>query len=433
MLGLPFELLLMVLKHCCGDYFADAEAFIDGRTNIMQVCRFWYDIVWEHGQFWSQYSFVPFKLAVDVRDWVSRFHTHFIDLTVYLDEPVTRRALRRRVVTHEGRMTVNETAVAAGSVAHLCRRLHVIANEVDALPLFISKLRRADGTRLQSLSIARIPGSGPNRTPFLSLPHDIFNSRLPCLRFIRLMAFVLSWINVAYYREAIIMVFHEVMDEAVIPTWEQLAAVLTCAVHLRRLSLRHFNCGPLLGLPRTIVLENLVELDMCFCGDFIPAFFAHCSLPSLTTFTASFYESDDIVQLLWCKSILARVTTFTLSGSTDRIPDIVQLFCALPMVERINLSDAGPSFLHALTPGKTSSRVVLCPRLVELSVGDCAIRAIADFVWARQVIHAPIHTLKVYDLPDSNVTTERWLANNVAVLTVDAPYDFGDGWVWSSE
>ncbi|KAJ7161104.1 hypothetical protein C8R46DRAFT_1038266 [Mycena filopes] len=432
MLGLPIELFLMVLDQFCGVYFQDMQAFIIARAIAMQVCAFWHDVVLLNGQFWSQYHFMPYKLVADVRDWTSHFKNHFIDLTVHLDVPrMPRRALRRLLGDLGGRLSLHETAIESSMYAHLCRSLHVTALEHIALPAFLSGIRHTDGFRLESLSIARIAAPDRKNVPsFLSLPHDIFNAYLPRLRFIRLMAFVLSWTNLAYYKEAVWMVIHDVMDEAVIPSWEQLAALLEYATHLRRLSLRHFTCGPLVGPGRVIVLEQLVELDMCFCGDFLAAFFAWCYLPSITTFTATFSHPGDIVQLLWCKSILARVTTFTLSGFTDRLDDIVSMFRALPMVERINLSDAGPTFLRALTPGRTSFYQVLCPHLRELSVGDCSIRDIAEFVWMRQLIGAPIRVLKVHDLPDFDLTLETWIGGNVERFEVDPAYDFGDSWIF---
>ncbi|KAJ7749111.1 hypothetical protein B0H16DRAFT_890706 [Mycena metata] len=434
MMGFPFEIFMLVLEQACGTYFQTMKEFIDMRSLVMTVCAFWHDVVLEHGQFWSQYHIMPGKRYVDILDWTSHFNNRLVDLTVHLDStPLPLLAAGSSRASNGGRLTLLETAVEAARHAGRCDRLHVTAHEVTALPTFLDGIRHSDGSDLEALSIGRIVSQDPNAVAFHTLAHPIFGSYLPRLRFIRLLAFVLSWNDLFYYPEAVYLVFHQVMESFMIPTWKQLEAVLLSAPNLRRLSLRHFACGPLVGSARAVVLPNVVELDMCFCGDNLAAFMAGCVLPSLTTYTATFSHPGDIVQLLWCKDLLANVTSFTLSGRCDRLPDIVAMFRSLPMMEHVNLSDAGPSFIEALTPGKAHNYTLLCPLLREVSLCDCPLLLIADFVWFRKVLGSPIDLLEIHDLPDYDLRVETWIGENVGYMSMDPPYDFRDAWIWHNE
>ncbi|KAJ7707879.1 hypothetical protein B0H16DRAFT_1481512, partial [Mycena metata] len=333
-----------------------------------------------------------------------------------------------------GRLDLRETAVNIAQYGRLCRRLHVIANEVDALPALVDGLRLQDGGRLEALSITRIPRSHSSEPEFHTLINPIFNALLPRLYFIRLYGFVLSWQDVSYYLEAIYIVFHGVLDPAMIPTWVELGLILSGAANLTCLSLRHFSCGPSIELVPIVVLPRVEELDMCFCGDNTTDFLASCGFPLLTILSVTFSSSGDVHKLLVCKFFLTNITSFTLTGKCSDLDSLVNLFASLPLLTSANLCDAGSASVQALTPALDVHAVLPYPRLRELFVGDCSWLEVAVMVGARAILGGTFDFLGINDVAeyDYDECFEDWLGSIevVGVLSVDPAYDFKDDWIW---
>ncbi|KAJ7699400.1 hypothetical protein B0H16DRAFT_1484218 [Mycena metata] len=396
MLGFPFEIFMLVLEHTCGTYFQHMKDFIDARSLIMSVCMFWHDVVLEHGQFWTQYHIMPGKRYVDILDWTSHFNNHPVDLTVtvHLDStplPLVTSASSR--ASHVGRLTIRETAVEAARHAGRCERLHITGHEITALPTFMECIRDSDGAHLDVLSTARIVSSDVNAVEYHKLAHPIFGSHLPRLRFIRLLAFVLSWTELFYYPEAIYLVFHQVIGSSMIPTWRQLAAVLLSAPKLRRLSLRHFSCATFSGYIHRDVL-------------------ASCRY-SPTSVVQSPPHQRDVFHFVWALRPPPRYRRHVLLLAQAGAPKFIRR----------------KSFVHRGLDSRKSGQLHFA-LLREVSVGDCPLRLIADFVWFRKVLGSPIDLLNIHDLPDFDLPVESWIAEDVGEMVMDPPYDFRDAWIW---
>ncbi|KAJ7077789.1 hypothetical protein C8R44DRAFT_896141 [Mycena epipterygia] len=391
-------------------------------TLLMQVCAYWHDVVSDGAYFWQEYILSPHRKTADVQRWAANFRHHPLDLRVYLDS--NNPAFNVVVPPH--RLDLRSTTILGGAFAPMCRRLHVCANEVFGLPLFLDHVRTADGARLDSCSITRLLAPNPtNVSSFCTLTSPIFTGGLLCLRYVRLMAFVLSWIDLRYYTHAVCIVFHQVLKAGLIPTWIQLANVLICALDLERLSLRHFSCGPPDGLPPRMLLRNLVELDLCFCGDTLSTFIGNCDLPSLTALSVLFTTSDDIDILLSYRDILSGLTSFCPTGVCDRTSDIIAMYRLMPKLLQLNLSDASSLFFNALVGGS------VLPVLLRLSVGDFPLNHVRSILRSR-IKQSMLDLLCVhglYSLVDG-AADARWLKRHVAAFYVEPDYNFGDDWMY---
>ncbi|KAJ7448105.1 hypothetical protein FB451DRAFT_1411451 [Mycena latifolia] len=424
----PAELQLLIFRHTFGNYFDDMEQFVIDRTAALLACVKWYNLVSSAGEFWSSYLIIPYKKTSDVDGWTSRFHHHPLDLRVYLDP---MHAFPFDEEDSLGRMDLPASALLAVGLASQCHRLLICADEEKALPLLIPHLEQADGSLLESLTICRIFNVYTDASARLSTPSNLlFGGNLPSLRHLRLTSFNLSWMHLSYYARVIHLVFHQFLEPAIIPTWDQLIRVFGAAPSLSRLSLRHFSCGPPPPGAPGICFISLLELDMCFCGENTLEFLSRCDFPCLTALSAHFHRSADVETLIGCTSMFPSLTYFCPSGDCHSGGAAGVLLQLMPSLLRLNLSDASPVFLDAVTMHDDQG-VVCCPRLRDLSIADCSLAEIQVLISRRMSTADRLALLSIHEL--QGTVTEQgisWIRARVDKLRVDPEFDFHDDWVF---
>ncbi|KAJ7739614.1 hypothetical protein B0H16DRAFT_1891057 [Mycena metata] len=253
-------------------------------------------------------------------------------------------------------------------------------------------------------------------------------------------------------------VFHNFLDEPAIPPWKTFAAFLMQACNLTRISLRHFSCG-LDNRPFMMVsLPSLVELDMCFCGKNIVGFIASCDMPALRSLSLLFSNDADLDLLLLIDHRFAKITTLSISGTCNQSTSIACAYMLMPLLTRLNISNASPSFVHALyprcgeweyplpespsylqdqyldsyRPPVAGSNRVVCPSLLELSVDGDSLNLIRTLLELRSRHAVELERLDVSGIVDPLVwrNDEDWLVRNVGRLTIDGEHRVRSGWVW---
>ncbi|KAJ7029487.1 hypothetical protein C8F04DRAFT_1264945 [Mycena alexandri] len=402
------------------------DGFGSSQSIVMLVCAFWHDVVLEREPFGADYNLLPCTFPVDIQ----HFNNRQLELRVYLEANLTPWGVDS---LPPGRLTIHDTAVESALYASNCSRLQVTADEADALPTFMAGLQFANGTNLVSLSVSRLVSRDIFENTYNSLPHPIFNSDLPLLRFIRLVGFVLSWTDLVYFIHAIFIVFHRFTEEDMIPTWMQFTSVFIVSSNtLTRLSLRHFSCGSFDHTAPIVCLPCLVELDFCFCGANTVAFLSTCSLPALTGMTIVTSSSYDLPKMEWFGSILPTLTSFTVSGKHGRLEDVYNLMATLTAVTILNLSDAGSTYVNALNPGRSHGQMLVCPHVSVLSVGDCTVSDARDMVSARLRMGSRLALLNLHDIIDCDEEAEDWIGEHVDEMMMEPAFQFNDAWIWQS-
>ncbi|KAJ7697474.1 hypothetical protein B0H17DRAFT_1197525 [Mycena rosella] len=426
MMGLPTELLVLILTCFFGNYLDHMDEFIDARSKAMMVCRRWCSLISSVGAFWSSYILFPNKKLSDFTSWTSRFPLIIRELRVYLD-PAHTFAFRDNELVE--RLDIRRTTYKAVLYSTGCQRLFFSVAEGRTLRLLMRLLRIAHGDHLQSLSITRVyPIRVPSGGRFKRLLSPIFHRRLPSLFYLRLRAFVLSWTDLVYSAVARVLVFHDIMDLSMRPTWNQLGRVVMASPHLTRLSLRHFACDALLGWLPSICLPTLEELDMCFCSANTVLFLLSCDLPSLSTLSATFGSPDDMDSLLLCCNMFPNLRAFCPSGRCDRIDDILSMFRQMPVLVHLNLADASSSFMDALVMA-SSDGMYACPALRLLFVSDCTIRDIHYLIACRLLVTARLDTIKAHNV-DMSGGVNDWIHAHVGELINATECEFDDDWIF---
>ncbi|KAJ7032304.1 hypothetical protein C8F04DRAFT_1185152 [Mycena alexandri] len=419
----PFNLFIRILEDQLGEYFLNMDEFVDSPSRILAACVHWHDIALDNGQCWADYIVLPSNLLVDVRDRTYPLDIRDVDLRGYLN--ADHHYSVDDVAMSHGSVGLEETAREAAQYAHLCSRLHVSADGADALPAFVDGLRYSDGSKLIALSIALLEGSENCTSASNSLNHIIFNGALPKLKYIRLIGFVLSWTEMFYYLHAVYVVFHRVNQSSIIPKWTHCISY-SHSTFSPAFFLRTSGC-PIVG----VFLPRLMELDICFCGDNIISFISTCTLPAIQNLSAIISKDSDLEQLLHFRSFLPSLYSVAIIGKHGNVRDIVQVFQLLPLVSRLNLSDAGPAYVEALTPGKSGVNGLLCPAVTVLSIGNCGVDDVIDLMTERtESGSSRIRVLNLHDLEDCNKDGEIWIELHVGELNMDPEFNFHDEWIW---
>ncbi|KAJ7169020.1 hypothetical protein C8R46DRAFT_1034142 [Mycena filopes] len=438
MRDMPVEIVTSILLYACGYFFDSRTGRMFGKTRraVQLTCWSWHQIVVTVGDFWSQYYFLPFDIRARVLLWTSRFRSG-LDVRLrfedYLNYSITSGA-----VHSSERMFPLETLTVL--IPHLssCKHLALAAEELFAFPMLVRAMIGIDGSLLESFTLSRLKVSDLVSGKVAVQDQILFLGSLPRLVTLRLQRASIGWGSPASFANVITATFDDI-NGTLAPTRRQLAAVLSAATCLRRLSMRRLSLAPGLSTdvaPR-IVVSSIVEMDLYFGADRdIVGFIRNLSLPSLRTLSFQIncvVKCESLLKSVWRFNILSpAIFTAYLTEHPWQRAHLIPLFRLLVSARHVDMCRAGPHFFPAFLYATEHGPV--CESLEQLTVCEPHAHHVNEFLTRRVASYKVVPKLALHSIDSASGADDdmdvlaSWMSRGL--VTIDPEYVDVLAWVF---
>jgi hypothetical protein len=392
----PVETLLDIFVHATGSYMDSRTPYLDTLRAIVLTCKRWHDVAYSFSDLWATYELSPHRKRFDVVNWVTRLakpglsldlHLRFDDLFSFRHPPST---------IEEPRLGSIGTIHAIRPFFWKARRLYIACDQYS-FPHMIEALQLTIPTRLVSLTLNRVILQQLTRPQPLHSgnPRLFHKAAIPMLQFLRIIGTTPGWDDLRLFGLLKIFVAHAI-PHGLRPSGLQLFRLLETMRMVEKISLRDVCYNPLpFTFNRFSILPMLVELDLYFKSSIALAqVLARFQMPALRTVTTYFDTPHDLDCLMICSGILASITTFavTCNAKLNRF-SIADLWSAMPLLERLDLSRCGGEFFDTLfAPGMP----YFFPRLHELTVSSVPPTFLRVYLQLRLDAHIPLRRVTLW-------------------------------------
>ncbi|KAJ7617678.1 hypothetical protein DFH06DRAFT_1145104 [Mycena polygramma] len=441
LLGLPVELLLLVLTYAFGDYFDSPGFFVFNRSTARLVCRQLYFLVSNSPDFWSSYLIKPGKLFVELAEWERRFQQRDLHLRLRLDNVDVRWR-------QPGRASFEETIAFFLKHAPACRIISMAADDARTLPVLIRHIQPIWFQRLRSFTLIRFAAIHHLRSP-LREPVDCPFVGSPHITRLQLFGTVFHWRHMARFTGITILALHD-LHRLLSPSPAQLLAVLSANPGLVKVSLRLGTAATHPRVPSPngahrpssfppVVLPCLTDLDLSPYGDqLLSVVLAVVDFPSLEVLSFTFARRIDVHSLLSMKSCISRVTKFIAHGYNYEVPAIYDLFLRMPAVRDLEISEFNSEVAGALLYQKSP----IFKLLTTLTLEEVPSEDLREIVSRRIGLGVPLQHLSVsypyHEVLDEGCTTGEakaeledisWLRDHLLALEMNPSFCDPLGWI----
>ncbi|KAJ7137601.1 hypothetical protein C8R43DRAFT_955511 [Mycena crocata] len=363
----PSELISEVAGWMCGNYFDNSDAFLLNRAAFLLVNRTWLEAGLATRSLWIHCDFHPRQKADNAEFMISQIKSSLVDFRIKLDDYYFSIHHRSDEVSSRRLISL------ATDYALQIRRLRVNAGSGNVLQDWVTRVCDRPLPNLTSLTIlsTRYILTYSYATTEKFTPALVEPPRLDSLRYLRLSGFVLSWTHMHIYANLTALVL-QYFPELLSPTRKQLHAVLSAASGLVQLSLRDLHCGSEDGRLPAIDLPLLRDLDVRLGGyEGVSDVLSIVHAPELREVAVSFEHwhqtFSDLQLLIRCGSLLAKVESFTATGSSGNSPIVGSLYRLMPALRVLDISDIHLNFFRTLTE---RSDPPFLPMLSHLSISE---------------------------------------------------------------
>ncbi|KAJ7640378.1 hypothetical protein DFH06DRAFT_1334740 [Mycena polygramma] len=402
LLGLPFELISLILEFTLGSYFEHPVDYVRHRSICRLVCRQLHSAIQDCHLFWNSYIITPGKSYGELKEWGRNMAGKTLSLSVRFDNAHTSLSLN-------GRACFTNTLMFFLRHVPACRVLSISVDDFHTLPIVSDGLPFANVSLLEDFTFIRFASVRPYRVPRretvnLPFPGD---AAISAVHSFRLFGIGIHWHQMTRFVGLTVLVLQD-LYRRLAPTADQLVRVLRSNPSLVKLSLHlGIACPPPFGLgtlasiafgdgpsdTSAITLPCLTHLDVALKGDKAFAqILSILAIPKLNLLHVAFSRPVDVDAVISMRSTLSSVETFIAAGYDYESIRIKELFSSMPLVTELEVAEASPDILRALQSGTD----VLFPLLSTLTLTDLPLNKLRDVVEARLSAERPLRTLNVH-------------------------------------